>query len=123
VCRPGGRVAVLDMVALDDDVADEHVRLEVLRDPSHTTHFTEGGLIGRFTEAGIELTRSLSTEYRMDTESWLDQALTGDAERAEIHAALDAEAAGGAPTGLRPVRDDDGRRTIEQRWLMLVGSA
>src|SRR5215207_7353759 len=81
VCRPGGRVAVLDMVALDDAVRDEHVRLEVLRDASHTTHFTEEGLTARFTGAGLELTRSLSTEYRMDTERWLDQSLTGDAER------------------------------------------
>ena len=121
VCRPGGRIALLDVVALDDAARDAHVRLEVLRDPSHTTHFTEQQLTRTFTGAGIELTRSLATEYRMDTESWLDQALTGDPERAEIRAALEAEAAGGEPTGLRPVLDDDGRWTIEQRWLLLAG--
>src|SRR3954452_16575980 len=104
VCRPDGRIALLDIVALDEAVAAEHVRLEVLRDPSHTRHFTEAQLTESFTGAGIELTRSLATEYRMDTEGWLDQALTGDHARAEIVAALEAEVAGGAPTGLRPVR-------------------
>jgi ubiquinone/menaquinone biosynthesis C-methylase UbiE len=122
VCRPEGRIALLDMVALDDAVADEHIRLEVLRDPSHTKHFTEERLTQIFTGAGIELARSLATEYRMDCASWLDQSLTADPERAEIQAALEAEVAGGAPTGLRPVRDDDGRWTIEQRWLLLAGT-
>jgi ubiquinone/menaquinone biosynthesis C-methylase UbiE len=121
VCRPDGRVALLDVVALDDAVRDEHVRLEVLRDPSHTTHFTEQQLTSAFTAAGIGLTRSLATEYRMDAESWLEQALTADPERAAILAALEADAAGREPTGLRPVRDDDGRWTIEQRWLLLAG--
>lgn len=121
VCRPGGRIALLDVIAVDDAVRDEHVRLEVLRDPSHTTHFTQEGLTAAFADAGIEVTGAETFDYTMDTEAWLDQSLTADPERAEILRALDADADGGAPTGLRPGRDDAGRRTIEQRWLMLTG--
>src|SRR4051795_7355780 len=45
VCRPGGRVVVADLVALDDGVADRHNALERLRDPSHTTALTEPALV------------------------------------------------------------------------------
>jgi SAM-dependent methyltransferase len=120
VCRPSGRLALLDVVALDDDVAEEHNRLERLRDPSHSTHFTEEGLTAFFTGAGIEPTSAETLDYRMDTEPWLDQALPGEGERDEILRALDAEEEGGSATGLRPGRHE-GRRVIRQTWLMLVG--
>src|SRR3954470_12464213 len=36
VCRPGGRVAIVDLVTVDAGTAERHNELERLRDPSHT---------------------------------------------------------------------------------------
>ena len=41
VCKPGGRVMLVDFVSDEDDMlAEEHNRLERLRDPSHTRSLT-----------------------------------------------------------------------------------
>jgi hypothetical protein len=51
---------------------------------------------------------------------WLDQSAPGEAERERVHAALLAEADGGAATGLRTRRDAAGL-VIEHRWLIVGG--
>ena len=51
---------------------------------------------------------------------WLDQSAPGQAEREHTLAALEAEAEGGPPTGLRARRNEAGL-VIEQRWLIVGG--
>jgi ubiquinone/menaquinone biosynthesis C-methylase UbiE len=116
VCRPGGSVTLIDMVA----GGPRHDELERLRDPSHTRALPEEELRALFTAAGRETGSDAEWEQPMPVEPWLDQAETGDTARAEIRGALEEEAGGGTPTGLRAARTDDGL-TITQRWLLIGG--
>jgi hypothetical protein len=57
----------------------------------------------------------------MDLEPWLERAHTPAADAQRIRAALEAEMTDdGPPSGLRPVRGEDGVARIEQRWVRLV---
>ena len=56
----------------------------------------------------------------MPVAPWLDQSAPGQAEREDTLAALEAEAEGGPPTGLRARRTAAGV-VIEQRWLIAGG--
>lgn len=121
VCRPGGRVVVADLVAVDDAVADHHNALERLRDPSHTTALTEDALTAALTATGLSVGDRDAVDRALDLEPWLERAHTPEADAGRVRAALEAELAGdGEPTGLRPERGEDGVVRLVQRWVRLV---
>jgi ubiquinone/menaquinone biosynthesis C-methylase UbiE len=102
--RMGGRLAIADLIAdPDPEVAAVQNRLERLRDPSHTRMLS--------LEALADLVGTTDVEFR-DVERtlgpWLDQTQTIPEAREEIREALEAELAGGPPTGFRP-REVDGQ--------------
>lgn len=102
--RMGGRLAIADLIAdPDPEVAAVQNRLERLRDPSHTRMLS--------LEALADLVGTTDVEFR-DIERtlgpWLDQTQTSPEAREEIREALEAELAGGPPTGFRP-REVDGQ--------------
>jgi ubiquinone/menaquinone biosynthesis C-methylase UbiE len=103
VLRPGGRLAVADLVCDPDPaVAATQNRLERLRDPSHTRMLS--------LEELAELVGGRDVEFRdveRSLDQWLLQARAGEAVAAEIRAALRADLAGGPATGFRP-REIDG---------------
>jgi 2-polyprenyl-3-methyl-5-hydroxy-6-metoxy-1,4-benzoquinol methylase len=122
VCRPGGRVVVADLVALDDGVADRHNALERLRDPSHTTALTEPALVAAVGAAGLEVRDADRYEKTMGLDPWLERAHTAGDAAGEVRAAFAAELGGGAATGLCAGRDADGSVTLRQRWVRLVAT-
>jgi ubiquinone/menaquinone biosynthesis C-methylase UbiE len=102
--RMGGRLAIADLVCdPDPEVAEFQNHLERLRDPSHTRMLS--------LERLADLVGSTDVEFR-DVERtlgpWLEQTQTPPEPRAEIREALEAELAGGPPTGFRP-REIDGQ--------------
>jgi SAM-dependent methyltransferase len=119
VCRPGGRVALVDMVAADPALADDYNRLERLRDPSHTVALPAHGLEGLLVQAGTMVVHRTSRDQRLDVEHWLAQAGTAPSPAGTIRAALERELDGGPPTGMRPSRRG-GRLYFTQSWLILV---
>lgn len=116
VCRPDGSVTLIDMVS----GGDRHDELERLRDPSHTRALPEEELRDLFAAAGRDAKREADWEQAMPVEHWLEQSKTPGAARDQIRSALEEEADGGTPTGLRASRADD-VLTITQRWLLLGG--
>lgn len=67
VCRPGGRVAVADLLASPDPMrAAAFHRMEMLRDPSHARALTQDELRRLFADAGFRPPRESS--YGMDVE-------------------------------------------------------
>ena len=116
VCRPGGSVTLIDMVA----GGSRHDELERLRDPSHTRALPEGELRAMFAAAAREANHEAEWEQAIPVERWLEQAKTPEATRERIRDALQDEADGGAETGLRASRTDDGL-TVTQRWVLLGG--
>jgi ubiquinone/menaquinone biosynthesis C-methylase UbiE len=115
VCRSGGSVTLIDMVA----GGPRHDELERLRDPSHTRALPEDELRNLFTDAGRDVKREAEWEQPLPVDPWLDQAGTPDAAREQIRAALMEEANGGPPTGLRATHGDD--MVVTQRWVLLGG--
>ena len=72
VCRPGGRVAVVDVFMSTPEQAEAYNRMEKLRDPSHTRALLLAELTGMFHDAGL---REMKTAfYKLDVE--LEKLLT-----------------------------------------------
>jgi ubiquinone/menaquinone biosynthesis C-methylase UbiE len=108
VCRPGGLVAVIDMVAEGRDLAERRDELERLRDPSHTRALASDELIALMNEAGTAAELASERHRTLDAARWVDQGQPPEAAAAEILAALEAEADGGPATGLGAARTEEG---------------
>jgi SAM-dependent methyltransferase len=84
VCRPGGRVVVVDMYASEEKAkAEAWNRLEVLRDPSHVRALSLEELIGLFRDAGLPPPEVGLYELRGEVRDLLARSfpLPGDAEK------------------------------------------
>ncbi len=93
VCRPGGRIVVVDMYASADKAkAAAWNRLEVMRDPSHVRALTLEELTGLFGRAGLSRPEVVLYELRGDVQGLLARSfpLPGDTEK--ITALFEAQA-------------------------------
>src|SRR5262245_39645331 len=80
VCRPGGTVVLVDLLASDDPrKAAAFHRMEILRDPSHVRSLTLAELAALFTAAGLAPPRA--SFYRLESE--LDGVLARSFPRLE----------------------------------------
>jgi ubiquinone/menaquinone biosynthesis C-methylase UbiE len=99
--RPGGRLAIADLVA-DPSAAAEQNRLERLRDPSHARMLTVDELAALAGGDDVEV-----RDVERPLEPWLAQTRTSAAVADEIRAALRTELGGGPATGFRPRERDE----------------
>jgi len=123
VLRPGGRIAVADIVADElPEVAARQNELERLRDPSHTRMLTVAALGELLARTGID---DLSAEVR-DLERplapWLEQARVSEADATHIADALRAELGGGPASGFAPSLRD-GELCFVHRFASLIGTS
>lgn len=119
VSRPDGRVAVIDLVSADPQLAGTYNDVERRRDPSHTRALTADELAGAVEHAGATVEHTTEVDVRLPVERWLAQASTPADVADAIRDDLRAELAGGRPTGMRPV-DEDGLH-YTQTWEIAVG--
>ncbi|MDQ2894772.1 MAG: class I SAM-dependent methyltransferase [Actinomycetota bacterium] len=121
VCAPGGSVTVIDMITETGATGERMDELERLRDASHVACPRSSRLRDLMTEAGLRLVSEATRDQRLLADPWLDSAQPRPEARKAILEALSAEAAGGAPTGLRAT-EADGAFTITYRDLLLHAS-
>lgn len=84
VCRPGGRVQVIDVAASDDPAkAEAFNQMERWRDPSHTRALTLAELMELFAAAGLAEPRIARYLLNSDLDGVLSRSFPepGDAER------------------------------------------
>jgi SAM-dependent methyltransferase len=117
VCRPGGRVVVMDLAASTDPrIAERQDRIERLRDPSHVRMPPRGVVRRWLQEHGLVLDGVAEREIDRPLLPWLEQAVTDTSAAALVCEAFDIELAGGAETGMRPHRSADGAVWFRQLW-------
>jgi SAM-dependent methyltransferase len=100
VLRPGGRLAVADLVAHPEAAATQN-RLETLRDPSHVRMLELHELAALVGTRDVEV-----RDVARPLEPWLLQTDPSPEAADEIRAALRGEITGGPPTGFRPTERD-----------------
>ena len=120
VCRPGGRVAIVDLVAADPVLAAGQDRIERMRDPSHAGVRSLPALRELLERAGAPVFHETFHDRTLALERWLAQAntpqSTADAIRTELHSELEE----GPPTGMRPVLRE-GELQLTHRYAIAVG--
>jgi SAM-dependent methyltransferase len=120
--RPGGRIAVADVVAnRDPAVAAAQNHLERLRDPSHTRMLTLDELAAAVAGAGLGITATRTREVEHTLAPWLDQADALASVRSRIGAELAAELAGGPATGFGP-REVEGEMHFVHQLASVVAA-
>ncbi|OWK40576.1 class I SAM-dependent methyltransferase [Fimbriiglobus ruber] len=70
-CRPGGKVAVIDVFMNTPEQADLYNRMEKLRDPSHTRALLLEELTGYFIDAGLTDLKTAFYKVDVDLEALL----------------------------------------------------
>ncbi len=120
VCKPHGRVVIVDITASDDpSIADAHNRLERMRDPSHTAAFCLSDLRALAQRSGLNVIHTSENDAVHDLGEWMDLTGAPDNVRAAIRQAFEDEIAGGSPTGMGAHRDD-GRFKFVHHWAVLA---
>lgn len=119
--RPGGRLALADMVAEEDEqLAVAQNRIERMRDPSHAGMVPVSWIVGTFTGFGV---RDVAVEARRvdrPVEPWLAQSAASPEAADAIRDELRAEIAGGPRTGFAP-HEQDGELRFRQTWACVRG--
>jgi ubiquinone/menaquinone biosynthesis C-methylase UbiE len=83
VCRPGGRVAVIDVFTSSSEQAEAYNRVEKLRDPSHVRALALDELLGLCHDAGLREVRTSFYKLDVPLEELLARSFPnpGDADR------------------------------------------
>jgi hypothetical protein len=102
VCRPDGRIVILDTVAPDSTVRERFDMLHRLLDPSHVRSYLEPELAEMLGGAG-----ALSYASTLPLRLPVDVAITEQSDKGQVFRLLDDELSGGPSSGLDPVREDD----------------
>jgi ubiquinone/menaquinone biosynthesis C-methylase UbiE len=120
VCRPGGSIAIEDLVASEHpERADYYNRFERLRDTSHTRALPLSELVRTVAQAGVEIVRFTSDAALNPVDGWLKSAHTPPEREAEVRAMLERDARedlSGANT-----RFIDGALYFTHRLAIVVG--
>jgi SAM-dependent methyltransferase len=103
VCRIGGRIVLLDLVALSKEVRQRYDDVHRLIDPSHVQAFLEGELADALPSGIDGLAYGDTSTIRLP----IDIAFTEESRSAEVLEMLESEVRGdGPPTGLDPAKED-----------------
>ena len=113
--RPGGRLALADVLADEDpEIARRQNDLERVRDSSHARTLSAAEIVAEMESLGLVQIEVHSRPVEHRVESWLARADSPRAAEA-VRAQLQADIGGGEPTGLAPF-ERDGEMWLTQAW-------
>jgi SAM-dependent methyltransferase len=121
VCRPGGRLVVIDIVAPEDkELAARYNHVERLRDPTHTQALSPSDLKKTIEAAGVQIVNYYSREVENSLDGWLDFTKTESSMRQQIIELIQRDLDGADETGMRPFLND-GKLMFMHTWGIVVG--
>lgn len=106
VCKPGGYLITVDIVAPGGVNATSYDYYEWIRDYSHTRCLRLDELQSLYGFFGFELLSARSRVTETSVQEWLDFAFTPETQRKILLDAVHHELTGGAETGLSPFERD-----------------
>jgi ubiquinone/menaquinone biosynthesis C-methylase UbiE len=119
VCRPGGIVAVEDLVGSEHPSRAAYLnRVERLRDPSHTRSLRLSELIAMFTACGLEIEEMYLGCLRPEMETWMANARTPSPQARRVRELLAADERLDL-SGAHPYRDN-GHLHFIQRTATII---
>ena len=72
VCKPNGRVIIMDITASEDKAMSEYQnRVEKLRDPSHVRHYSQLELMEMLKTCGLEIEKIEPWSFTWSFEEWI----------------------------------------------------
>ena len=101
VCRPGGRIALNDLVVPDDVARDTYDAVHRLLDPSHARALTQDELTTLF-PSDFAVSPLVTWAGRIP----IEHILTPQSDREGLHEVLGAEIEGAEATGFEPAWED-----------------
>ncbi len=106
VCRPNGRVVIMDIISSEDDNRREyHNKMERLRDSSHVKQYSYSEIKQMFSDCGLKVVEAEMWEYTWEMEEWLAIANPAEVNASEIRKMM-SESVDGDKSGLSvEVRD------------------
>lgn len=119
VLKKGGKLVVWDMEATEAPLRAINDRIETLRDPSHTRILSRSEFEALFAES-FDLLVEETTLVPVRLQSWMALTDTPMDVQQDIVALMEADLAGGAPTGFAPYRKE-GEIHFDHRWLLMIG--
>lgn len=121
VCKPAGRLAVVDLVSPPEArVAERYNFFERLRDPSHVRALALEELSGLLQRVGLDISGYETKDVEVGVDRWLGLTGAGEKTGNYIKRALVEESRGGAETGMRP-RVQGGELAFTQTWVVMIG--
>lgn len=107
VCRPAGRVMIMDIISSEDPARSEyHNRMEKLRDRSHVREYPLSVLEGMIRTGGLGIETTRLWRYTWPVESWLAVANPDPASAKEVRRMM-CESIAGDKSGLNVERRAD----------------
>ncbi len=121
VCKPGGTLAVVDLVSPPDaGFAEKYNFFERLRDPSHVRALTLEEFSGLFQRVGLQTKPYETKDVEVGVDRWLELTGAEEKTRSYIKRALVEETRGGVKTGMRPTLQRE-ELVFTQTWVLMIG--
>lgn len=121
VCKPNHRVAIIDLLAPEDEkLARTYNDLERLRDPSHTVALSKNRMEKLFADVGIAVERIETTDVEVDFQRWVQMTGTKVESLEALKEKLMKDIPGGSETGMRPFMINNSLKFL-QVWSVVIG--
>lgn len=116
VLKPSGKIAVIDMIADEDEARETANRFETIRDNSHSKTLSKNEFMSLLKHAGMTVLYTAEHCIPIEFEKWISLTELTVEDEAEIRNAVQADLQGGPKTGLLPFIEN-GKTFITHKWF------